>query len=186
MINDNEVREAVEFFVSWKEPEARPTDEVLKNRKVLVDLAKAYRKAGKEMPKKKKQWCTSMRYKNGNDLWGMEYAGRDECKCLGYNKSIDDCTLAYMKREAELLEKIRLLQAEVDVERCADWKGYAKHLEQKQAELEKKLEGLEDLIAQKLVKVKFSIFAGEVTTNLEQTKIEISNAIREHLMGVGK
>ena len=128
MINDNEVREALKEVKKVTEGVFAHDSSYIRSLDVLTDLAESYLKAGKEMPEKK-------------EIGEMRYGGCNPDFDKGYNQAIEDCTLVHMKREADLLEKIRLLQAEVDVERSADWKGYAKHLEQKQAEWEKKMGG---------------------------------------------
>lgn len=83
-MNEQNIREAIDYCK--KNPDKKSVD-------VLIALAEAYLKAGKEMPEKK-------------EIGEMRYGGCNPDFDNGYNQAIDDCKMARMKKLDGLEEVI--------------------------------------------------------------------------------
>lgn len=122
---DDKIREAINHVknsVLIEIPEDR------KALKTLITLAEQWLKAGDELPEKM-------------PCGGCLVCALTECSRWKYNEALDLCRPVVARKNAEIAERKeenRLLRAEVEVERSADWKGYAKNLERQLAEKEGK------------------------------------------------
>ena len=94
MINDNEVREALNDLPAG----ANIPKKYCKAVNTLIDLAESYLKAGKEMPKQEIHECS------------RDCMQTVTCVSTIKNKVIQNCTFAYMKREAEREKKLDILK----------------------------------------------------------------------------
>ena len=103
-MSDKEMREAVGFFNSWGEDEARALDDIKEHEAVLVNFAESYLFHSGECPEVKDE-------RNSN------YSVKE---IRAYNEALQDCKLAMMKRcSVERIKEAIIKSGKVELDELA-------------------------------------------------------------------